>query len=133
MIRNLFELKDRLLAAKLVKHGSMDGIYSRGADSINCKVILGMKLLRVDDGMGGVRIVWTDMDVLIPAADLSFLLVLDPPNPDRHDLLQIVLPYESPATFEVFPMDSEPAWRWADPHHNMYRIHMKHVADFTYV
>ncbi len=130
--RNLFEVGARFLANKLIEHGSVDAVYARGYEQVSVKAVLGSKLLRVDDGMGGLRIVWTDMDVLIPGGDLAFLLASEPPNPDRGDLLYITLPYEDVQTFEVFPMEGEPAWRWADPFRNLYRIHMKHVGNPEY-
>lgn len=129
--RNLFEIGASILTAKLIKHGSIDAVYARGYEFVNVKAILGSKLLRVDDGMGGLRIQWTDMDVLITKSDLAFLDVLDPPNPDRGDYFFLTIPYADQQTFEVFPIGSEPAWRWADPFQNLYRIHLKYISDIV--
>jgi hypothetical protein len=69
------------------------------------------------------------MDFCIPAADM----VIDgqPLTPARgHKVL--VTAGESVETFEVLPYGNEPAWRWADPHQSILRIHGKHIDDEPY-
>lgn len=98
--------------------------YARGYDSVEVPAIFGEKLLKVDDGRGGFRIEWTDLDFLIASSDL----VLDGVRilPRRGDLIHVV--YESDVqTFEVRPWGNDPAWKWADPYHSIYRIHAKHI------
>jgi hypothetical protein len=117
------------LTTKMGAHASQRVTYLVGNDAIEVSATLGPKLLKLDDGLGGVRMEWTDMDFLIPAVDL----VLDgqPITPARgHKVL--VTAGESVETYEVLPYGSEPAWRWADPHQSMFRIHGKNIDDEPY-
>jgi hypothetical protein len=125
--RNLFEVGSRTLTSKLIKHGSVDAIYARDDEDINVKAVIGSKLLRVSDGMGGFKILWTDLDFLIPVADLVFPY-LGPVIPMREDMIYLIMPYET-QPFQVYPFgDTEPEWRYCDPFQNMYRIHTKYVG-----
>ena len=124
--RNLFEVGFRTLTSKLIKHGSVDAVYARGEDEINVKAVIGSKLLRVDDGMGGLKIQWTDLDFEIPVADLV-LPYSGPIIPMREDMIYLVMPYEV-QPFQVYPFGSEPEWRYCDPYQYMYRIHTKYVG-----
>ena len=119
-------LKDGLawLTGKLREYAAQTVTYSRGTDSVDVPATFGKKLLKIDDGMGGIRVEWTDMDFLIPAADL--VLNGSPVIPQRGDLIHITEAYDT-QTFEVLPFGSEPAWRWSDPHQSMLRIHTKRV------
>jgi hypothetical protein len=72
---------------------------------------------------------WTDMDFLIAAADL--MLDGQPLIPTRGDTI-LVTAGESVETYEVLPYGNEPAWRWADPHQSILRIHGKHIDDEPY-
>jgi hypothetical protein len=124
-------LKDGLawLTTQLKASASQPVTYVRGSDMIAVYATLGQKLLKLDDGLGGVRMEWTDMDFLIAAADL----VLDgqPLIPTRGDTI-LVTAGESVETYEVLPYGNEPAWRWADPHQSILRIHGKHIDDEPY-
>jgi hypothetical protein len=82
-------------------------------------------LLKLDDGMGGVRMEWTDRDYLIRVEDLA--LGGSPAPPQRGDQIREVVGSEM-LVYEVLAPGGEPPWRWADPHRQMYRIHTKQIA-----
>ena len=127
MSRNLFEHGFRALTSKLVRHGSVDAVYGRGDEEVNVKATIGSKLLKVDDGMGGLKIQWTDLDFLIPVSDLV-LPYLGPIRPQREDMIYLIMPYDV-QSFQVYPFGSEPEWRYTDPFENLYRIHTKYVGN----
>lgn len=104
-----------------------DAVYTRGSQSIDIRVELGRKLLRLDDGTGQLRVEMTDLDILV-ASDLDFSFDgIAPLTPERGDLLTLVMPYDT-QVFEVLPLGGEPAWRWSDSkNQSMYRIHLKLV------
>lgn len=113
------------LTGQLRAHASESVTYTRGYDSIEgVPAVFGRKLLRITDETG-IRVEWTDMDFLVAADDL----VIDQTRlePARGDVIHIEMPYDT-QSFEVMPFgDNEPAWRWADPHQTMMRIHTKHI------
>lgn len=114
------------LTASLKLHASELVTYGRGADKCLVMAMFGRKLLKLDDGMGGLRIEWTDMDFLI-SNDPEFSFGGCPITPRRDDYVWIDVP-GGVEKFEVIPFGStEPPWRWADPHQSMYRIHTKHI------
>jgi hypothetical protein len=84
----------------------------------------GAKLLQLDDGSGGIRVEYTDLDFCIPADQLDFGAGRF--TPERGDLIDVTMPYDT-QTFEVFPFGSDPPWRWSDPHQSMVRVHTKHI------
>jgi hypothetical protein len=127
MSRNLFDVGFGALTSKLITHASVDAVYARGDDEVNVKAVIGSKLLKVDDGMGGLKIQWTDLDFLIPVADLA-LPYLGPILPQREDMVHLIMPYEV-QSFQVYPFGSEPEWRYCDPYQHMYRIHTKYVGN----
>lgn len=118
------------LTGQLKANASQTVTYARGMDSVSVQATFGQKLLKIDDGFGGIRIEWTDMDFCIPAADLTFGsgLVI----PERGDLVHVHIGADT-ETFEVFPFGNEPPWRWSDPHQSMLRIHCKHIGTEPYV
>lgn len=112
------------LTQQLKAYASQTVTYARGYDSVDVQATFGNKLLKLDDGFGGIRMEWTDIDFLIPAADLDFgdgML-----TPTRGDLVHVTIGSQV-QTFEVLPIGNEPAWRWSDPHQSMYRIHTKWI------
>lgn len=111
------------LAEQLRAHASETVTYTRGAESIEVPAVLGRKLLRIADETG-IRVEWTDMDFLIGADDL--VINGERVEPARGDVVQVADVYDT-ISFEVRPFGDEPAWRWADPHKSMYRIHAKHI------
>lgn len=124
-------LKDGLawLTGQLKAHASEPVTYARGYDAVDVQATLGQKLLKLDDGLGGIRLEWTDLDLLIPAADLDF--GSGPVTPERGDLVYLVVAAEV-QTFEVAPYGGESCWRWSDPHQSIRRIHAKFVATEPY-
>ena len=121
-------LKDGLawLTDQLIEHASEPITYARGYDSVETRATFGRKLLKLDDGQGGFRIEWTDMDFLI-RADAAFTFGSGIITPQRGDIVWIAVA-TGLESFEVFPFGhNEPPWRWSDPHQSMYRIHTKHI------
>lgn len=112
-------LTDRLRshASQVVTYGTPDG-------TVDVLATLGRQLLRLDDGQdaGGVIRQWTDMDVLVPAADLVISGVAI--EPERGHTVYLTED-GSLRSYEVYPYGGEPPWRWADPYHHMLRIHLK--------
>lgn len=98
--------------------------YARAYDSVDCRATLGKKLLKLDDGVGGFQIVWTDMDFLIKTEDLDFGSGWVTPEPGDSIHMQTG-PFVQ--TFEVCRFGGEPAWTWADPHQSIRRIHAKYI------
>lgn len=51
-----------------------------------------------------------------------------PVEPARGDLA-IVLHDAGETHYELLEIPGQPSWRWSDPYHTRYRLHMKAVAD----
>jgi hypothetical protein len=119
-------LRDGLafLTAQLAANASQEATYSDGASSATVRVMLGSKLLRLFDDVGASRLEWTDMDFLIPAADL--ILGGLHSLPTRGHTISIVIA-ENLEVFEVAPYENDPPWRWSDPNETMFRVHTKHI------
>ena len=113
------------LADQLQEHAATQVVYLRGADEVPVRAVIGRTLLQLDDGMGGVRMEWTDRDYLIRAEDLA--LGGSPAPPQRGDQIREVVGTQT-LVYEVLAPAGEPPWRWADPHRQMYRIHTKQIA-----
>ena len=113
-----------VLTVKLRDHASETAVYKRGVYSVSLQVTFGQKLLRISDGAGGFRLQWTDMDFLIPAADL--ILNGAASTPLRRDTIEITVGSNT-EVFEVAPFGDDPPWRWSDPHQSMIRAHCKHI------
>jgi hypothetical protein len=113
------------LTGKLQSGVSQPVVYHRGNRKIAVCATFGRKLLKLDDGEGGVRMVWTDRDFLIPAA--SLVIAGSATLPKRGDRIRVI---EGGATqvYEVLGPGGEPAWTWSDPFRRMLRIHGKHVG-----
>lgn len=113
------------LADQLHEHGATEVTYRRGAEEAQVRATIGRTLLKLDDGYGGVRMVWTDRDYLIRAADL--VLGGIPAQPLRGDQIRETVGAQT-LVYEVLAPGDEPPWRWADPHRQMLRIHTKQIA-----
>lgn len=114
------------LTAQLREHAMQDVVYVRGGDRVALRAHFGEKLLRLDDGFGGVRMEWTDLDLLIPAADLVLGGVAA--EPERGDLVRVADEASGGTRiYEVAPIGGEPPWRYADPHRSIVRVHTKFV------
>ena len=117
------------LTVEMTTHASQPIIYARGALSVDTRATFGSKLLKLDDGQGGIRMEWTDMDFLIPAEGFAFDGT--PIEPTRGDTVYLLVG-DNVQTFEVMPFGGEAPWRWADPHQSMIRVHTKHIGSEPY-
>lgn len=129
MARDLLQTGAAWLKNQLQANASQAITYTRGADSVALRGTLGKKLLQLQDMDGGVLLEWTDLDVLIPAADL--MLDGETVEPRRGDRVTLVMA-DNTLTFEVQPIGTEPAWRYCDPFRTMIRVHAKFVASEPY-
>lgn len=127
--RDLLEWGLTALTTSLKAVASQSVTYARGTDSVDLHATFGRKLLKLDDGEGGIRLQWTDMDFVIPAADLVLSGAVI--EPERGDAIYIVA-RDKVRQYEVMPYPPDPCWTWSDPYQLMYRIHTKHVADEPY-
>ncbi len=127
--RDLLKIGLATLTAKLSQSASQNIVYMRGTDYVETVATLGSKLLKLDDGEGGVRMQWTDMDFLIPAEGFEF--DGEPIVPQRGDRVRL-LAGEAIEEFEVMPFGGDAPWRWSDPHQSMFRVHTKHIGDEPY-
>jgi len=121
---DMLEAANQWLADKLKTHVSRQIVYRRGGDEVTLQATVGRTLLKVDDGYGGVRMVWTDRDFLLAAQDL--VLGGRPTLPERGDQILETVNGQT-RTYEVMAPGNEPEWRWSDPHRTMLRIHTKLV------
>ena len=124
-MQDLLQAGQAWLANQLHEHVATEVTYRRGADEAIVRATIGRTLLKLDDGYGGVRMVWTDRDYLIRAADL--LVSGNPIQPQRGDQIREVVGTRT-LVYEVLAPGEEPPWRWADPHRQMVRIHTKQIA-----
>lgn len=68
------------------------------------------------------RLVWSDRDYLLAAADLAVASVAF--TPAAGDWFEEVLA-SGTKVYKVFPYASEPEWRYSDPQHTVLRVHTK--------
>lgn len=117
--------------------------YERGGSSVIVPATYGEKMLRIDDGAGGVRMEWSDLDFCIPVAQL--VLGGTPSGTDddgvptgfvggeriaprRGDRIFVEGAYGETRVYEVMPLDS-----MGDSTHRlihlgaMWRVHTKFV------
>lgn len=118
------DLIDRGLAwqaGKLKDHAAKSVVYRRGVNSQSLKVTVGRTLLRLDDGLGGVSVEWTDRDFTFLSDDLSF------GEPIQGDQVEETVGGET-HYFELLPYSaSEPLWVWADGYRHRRKIRTKLV------
>ena len=122
---NLLESGSQWLAGKLKAFAAKSVVYRRGNADVTVSATVGRTLLKLQDGMGGVRMEWTDRDFLIAAADL--VLAGTPVLPERGDQIRET---QGSRTFvyEVMAPGQEPPWRWSDEFRVLLRIHTKQVG-----
>ena len=121
-MNNLFAKARAWLPAQLKLAAAVSVTYARGANSINLTPIVGRTVF-ASNMDGGARIEFGERDYLIFASDMASLGV--PAEGDR--ITEVIDGLTS--VFEVVPpATGEPAWRWSDPGHTTYRIHMKRAA-----
>ena len=123
-VSDLFERGAAWLADQLKTHASVAVIYQRDAEQVAVRATVGRTLLKLDDGEGGVVLVWTDRDFLISAADL--ILGGSPILPQRGDRIRETLGTVT-RVYEVMAPGDEPPWRHSDPYGRVLRIHTKLV------
>ncbi len=112
------------LAGKLQSHAGELVVYRRGVLSVEVTASVGKTLLKLNDGVGGVRMEWTDADFIIPAA----LLILGGSAvlPARGDKIIRTLKGKV-LTYEPMASGGEPPWRWSDGYQTLLRVHTKQV------
>ncbi len=121
------------LAQQLKTHASRQVEYKRGATTAIVQATIGRTLLKLDDGMGGVRMEWTDRDFLIQALDLEMAGIAIPPQ--RGDRIAELKSSDQAGShyelFEVLTPGQEPHWRWSDCFFKLMRIHTKRIGSET--
>lgn len=117
------------LTQTLIANASEPVVYRRGADEVEVDAVFGAKLMKISDAAGWLRVEWSDMDFCIAAA--SLVVCGDVVTPAEDDEVTITLDDGSRETYRVYRFEQEPAWRWADPHRSMVRIHTKQVGTDT--
>ena len=126
MSDNLLDHGLTWLAESLKKHAARPVVYRRGRDEVTVQAIIGRTVLKLDDGYGGVRIVWTDRDFLIAAEDL--VLAGRRILPQRGDEIRETSNGRT-VVYEVLAPGREPEWRWSDPYQKILRIHTKRISE----
>lgn len=116
---NLFELARDWLPAQAQTAAAVSVTYSRGAETITITTAVVGRTVFASNVEGAARIEFGDRDYLIPVDDLTFGV---PAIGDR-----ITETVDGTAkVFEVVTPDTgEPAWRYSDPQHTVWRIHVK--------
>lgn len=121
------------LAEKLKTHASRQVEYKRGSTVALVQATIGRTLLKLDDGIGGVRMEWTDRDYLIQAVDLEAAGIGIPPQ--RGDRVAELRTIDGSGQhfelFEVLTPGQEPHWRWSDTFFKLLRIHTKRIGSET--
>ena len=117
------------LTGQLAANASTLVTYVQGSIVIdNVPSMFGNKLLKLADDFGNIHLEWTDLDHCIASVYLTVNGVIL--TPTRGDLIYVTSGNQNEVqVYEVNPIsDKEPAWRWADPHQTMYRIHTKWIT-----
>ncbi len=117
-------------ASQLKAYASQPITYVRAYESVDLMVVLGKQLLKLDDGLGNIRMEWTDLSLDIVAADLFFSYG-DLITPERGDIIYRVIGNQV-QTYQVEPYGSEPAWRWDDSYQTMLKVHTKQIETEPY-
>lgn len=111
------------LAGKLKQHAAREVVYRRGTSSCTLKATVGGgRLLKLTDGYGGTKMVWTSREYIIDPIDL----VLDgvTVRPQSGDTIEETV-NGTPATFEVLtPGGNEDFYKMGAFYRSM-RIHTK--------
>lgn len=112
------------LADQMIEHCSGLITYEQAGQQVTLSAVFGRTMLKLADEVTGFRIVWTDRDFIVRAADLVLngVAVL-PARGDRIAEVSNGVAW----TFDVLAPGDEPHWRWSDPERTMLRIHGKLV------
>jgi hypothetical protein len=114
------------LTEQLADSASQSVVYRRGGVEATVRATFGSKLLKTVGLDGGLQMEWTDLDFCIPSADLVLNGVTI--EPKRGDEVRVSRADGVVETFEVHDFGGGPAWRWADPHRSMVRVHCKLIG-----
>jgi len=122
---DLLETAFAWLADQLKAHTSCPVVYRRGSEQVPVLATVGQTRLKLDDGLGSVRMEPTDRDFFIQAIDL--VLAGEQVLPQQGDRI-----HETVGTrtfiYEVMGSAGEPPWLWSDPFRKLLRIHTKQVG-----
>ena len=118
---NLFANARSWIGSSVAAAAGVSISYTRGATTLSLTAIVGRTVFRSNNDQGAV-IQFGDRDYLIEATALTF------GEPALGDRIAEVIDGAT-STFEVITPDTgEPAWRWSDPSHTRWRIHVKQVV-----
>lgn len=123
--QNMLQAGSDWLASQLKTHASRSVVYQRGVREVTVLAVIGRTLMKLDDGLGGVKMEWTDRDFLIQASDL--VLDGEPIQPQLGDTIRETNG-DVTYIYEVMAPGGEPHWRWSDDYHKVMRIHTKQVG-----
>lgn len=125
MAGNMLEVGASYLADAFTAHASIPVTYRRGLASSPLTGTPGNKLLKAADGLGGGRLMKSDLDLVIPAAGLVLDGAATEPRPgDRVEVLRGAERH----TYEVRPpFEGEPAWQYL-PGGTLIRLHLTRVG-----
>ena len=111
------------LAGQLKAHVKTTVTYRRGATNVSLSATKGQtEYEQVDESGFGQRILFVDF--IITAADLVLSGSSTPTLPARSDTIEETIG-SATHTYEVLPTDTEPCYRFSDPHRKGLRIHTK--------
>lgn len=114
------------LGDQLQAHASREVVYRRGSVSVTLRATVGQTLLKLTDEFGGVRMVWTDRDYILRAADLAAGGISHPPQ--RGDRVLETVGGITHA-YEVAAPANEPHWKWQDGNRDVLRVHTVDVGE----
>ena len=115
------------LAEVRASHLAQQVTYRRGNQQVTLVATFGAKLLKVNDGHGGVKLTRSDRDFIVTHSALNF--GAGPTLPVNGDLIDVTTPAGEELRFEVAPPGpKEPAWQWADPYSVTLRCHSKFIG-----
>lgn len=112
------------LTDRLAEQAADEVRYERDGDSVLVQATYGEKMLKIDDGLGGVRLEWSDLDFCIKVSALA--IAGEAITPRRHDRIFVEGAYGEVRVYEVMPLDSA-----GDSTHRlihlgaMWRVHTK--------
>lgn len=100
--------------------------YSRRDQSVIVRAFMGEQLLKIDDGHGGFKYQYTDLDVMI-SADAEFTFGDGLIEPKRGDIVHRTVGVDV-LQFEVFPYGgTESTYRFIH-YRTAYRIHTRYIG-----
>lgn len=122
---NLISRGMEFLARSLGQAAGVEVTYARSAASVTLTAWVGRTVFARTQSEPGPSVIFGERDYLIPVADL--VLAGSPAVPARGDRVTETIDGQA-VTFEVAPVEGEPAWRYSDPARTLYRVHCKRVG-----